>query len=710
MSINLVNWYDFIQSLYNKNPNESISAEDFKSLNLNQIEEETNINKKDFWMGLLNALQNENEFLTDSNGNPINYFRFGHFSDLPINLNNTSSFQDAVLAYIAKNIDLSRIDYINSLKEELLEKNNKTNNNFWNYSIYNLLKYVLLSFDPTFNDYKKREEEEDNPWYTIQITENFFLYSNQVKYGNAAFSFKEDEEWVRSWYNPSGQTYQQVRGNDLNLAAITDKKNLQVTNGTIDYENDDIEEILNTTGIKLIMPMYQREVQIEDLNRNFWVIGQSLTGIAAYLFSEASPIYKSFESIIKELIEIWENILYLWLAFAISMQEEKKVDKVHEEIVYLYGKDFDEPFNNNSFNEIQFKNYLETGNKNEITNMLKKKIEYLKSKYSNYHLVVVPVLYLDNYEINAYSTIYLHGAFILNRNQDQDWNLIYFHEHEIEMGGDSFNPVELSEDEKIYRGIITLKPELYLDGFQNQHEVITIFKNDSTPFLVGYVNDQDSTKQYITVFDDSLVQVEGIFDTYYDSSLPNDSYYHIKTENGISSYYLKYCGINEHNITYYTLNELSFMPELDLLSLHFPENISTYDINTDTIEFNDFHMLVIDYIEKKYIGNQATSANLICYKYNTEEDKIYTINFIGSHVNIVNSEDAWKLKSVSENLNNPPLCYYPNSVFNDILDKDIHIKRLISFNDDFNINSQSKNVLSRQIKFVARQWPYDSNS
>ena len=60
MSINFTDWYSFMQSLYDKNPNNSISAEDFKSINLNSISSETGIDKKDFWMGLLNALQNEN--------------------------------------------------------------------------------------------------------------------------------------------------------------------------------------------------------------------------------------------------------------------------------------------------------------------------------------------------------------------------------------------------------------------------------------------------------------------------------------------------------------------------------------------------------------------------------------------------------------------------------------------------------------------------
>ena len=34
--------------------------------------------------------------------------------------------------------------------------------------------------------------------------------------------------------------------------------------------------------MRLIMPKYTRRVEIEDLNRDFWVIGQTITGISQY--------------------------------------------------------------------------------------------------------------------------------------------------------------------------------------------------------------------------------------------------------------------------------------------------------------------------------------------------------------------------------------------------------------------------------------------
>jgi hypothetical protein len=50
------------------------------------------------------------------------------------------------------------------------------------------------------------------------------------------------------------------------------------------------------------MPKYPRRVEVEDLDRDFWVIGQTITGISAFLFDDKSPIVSLFNSIYNELI------------------------------------------------------------------------------------------------------------------------------------------------------------------------------------------------------------------------------------------------------------------------------------------------------------------------------------------------------------------------------------------------------------------------
>ena len=65
------------------------------------------------------------------------------------------------------------------------------------------------------------------------------------------------------------KTYEEVRGSDLSTSAAGNSDNLQFTRDTSgsDY-------------LRLLMPKYSRRVEIEDLNRNFWVIGQSMSILA----------------------------------------------------------------------------------------------------------------------------------------------------------------------------------------------------------------------------------------------------------------------------------------------------------------------------------------------------------------------------------------------------------------------------------------------
>ena len=77
---------------------------------------------------------------------------------------------------------------------------------------------------------------------------------------------------VNPFYNrnqtEAPRTYDQVRGEDKINSVINNSLELQFTE---DEQNN---------YLRLLMPMYTRRVEVEDLNRNFWVIGQAINFIS----------------------------------------------------------------------------------------------------------------------------------------------------------------------------------------------------------------------------------------------------------------------------------------------------------------------------------------------------------------------------------------------------------------------------------------------
>lgn len=63
--------------------------------------------------------------------------------------------------------------------------------------------------------------------------------------------------------------------------------------------------------VNLLMPQYRRRVEVEDLNKNFWVISQVLSILLNQVFGD-----DGLEAILKghmaEIMELWNNVKYLW--------------------------------------------------------------------------------------------------------------------------------------------------------------------------------------------------------------------------------------------------------------------------------------------------------------------------------------------------------------------------------------------------------------
>ncbi len=271
--------------------------------------------------------------------------------------------------------------------------------------------------------------------------------------------FEIRSPWVIPWYNINGKSYDTVRSSDKLVNVLANDKELTFT------APKNVEDKI-IYWIRLIMPKYKRRVEIEDLDRNFWVIGQVLTALNNYLFGDKG-YYEMIKLLVDQLARLWENILYLWGGAAILSQKPVYNQTVTKIVVlpnnifqpYMKYDDFGETVKNieEKVKEEEVKEEekeeeteeeevegqeTEEGEKDENANRLmdkdnkltengKKLVKKLLTpyieQYSNYNLCLFPLIRLNNYDKNYYSAEYYPGAFIYDRNKDNpDWNIEEF--------------------------------------------------------------------------------------------------------------------------------------------------------------------------------------------------------------------------------------------------------------------------------------------
>lgn len=206
--------------------------------------------------------------------------------------------------------------------------------------------------------------------------ETFTIAAEILKKADAGNKFVEDGIYVVPFSNIDSQTYTEVRGNDGVESVLTSQRNLQFTR----IQSDEAR------FLRLIMPKYTRRVEIEDLNRNFWVIGQTITGISSYLFGANSPLGNLLNSILSEIVQLWENVMYLWAQMAILTGEAPI------KVIYL-------PMPNNP---LQPQRKYDNFTYNDGTSILDR-VRFLADKYPKNSLVIVPYSRYVNYSHNYFS-------------------------------------------------------------------------------------------------------------------------------------------------------------------------------------------------------------------------------------------------------------------------------------------------------------------
>ena len=421
----------------------------------------------------------------------------GHYTIKQDDVNNKNSLFDD----FQKLIDLDSQDshYLQYIEDIIKDQNNGSHEN-WNESI----KYTIEYFRTHFRPYSQGNEIEVNgngyeynaetKTYTEKTFSKLFTIAETILKANAGYSFK-NSPWVMPNVNIDEQSYDNVRGADKINSVLKSQKNMDFTHtqttGDVDSEGKQLDDGNQVTKyIRLLMPRYTRRVEVEDLNRNFWVIGQVLTAVCAYLFDDDSPIMNMFKRLLNENVQIWENLLYLWAA--ISLLGEKNYipydsDHIRCEVVYLP---------NDSWNhEMKFDGYDVT-----VVGSLadcKDRLKYLVDMYPDKHLCILPIVRKNNYFKNYYSQEVYYGILCYDRNSGE-WQDIKFNENRgviiQKEDGDKLYYIKEGEGKYLY-----CQPNATIAS--QDKSWIQVIRSYIDSFSCNYNNNQFLPKLVVNIYD-----------------------------------------------------------------------------------------------------------------------------------------------------------------------------------------------------------------
>lgn len=563
--------------------------------------------KKNVWSILLNYLYNEND-------------KIEHYG-----IRQNDIINNTVWKEIDPHSDFSN-NFFSSIYNEVINdlknfwNNNLTNKDkyiersepLWNESIEKTLQYFYKYIDPDgVADFENSgyliENEDGNIDLdylkgSIPVNAGVDMRVIDVKNADAANSFVKEEQiyeikdvvidgldiilnrivinpWVVPWYNVNGHSYRYVREKDRINGVLSNSNKLQFTR----VQNEDTA-ISKNKYIRLIMPTHKRRVEIEDLDRNFWVIAQTITAISAYLFDEQAPIPKMFRNLLNEIMQLWENALYLWLSIA-ALGAKPYYTDVHTEVVYLTNNEFQSYLKYDNFGNTY------TINENEIKN----KLHYLIQTYIDSNLCVIPIIRNNNYMKNYYSEEIYPFVLTFNRNSDTDYNIEYYdREIKINLNTDNIGSklYAIKEDETIYNyfspysNIDNVESGIYTNYIQKYYALLRtrVSFDNSLPKLI---NDKIDWSDLKIELQDVVKNVIDKIDIWYE-------YYPINKINTIQS--------NLIDVNFKNIDVGYYMGEL--ISYYKNTNLIDWDLNFETID-------LVPYINGEvYFGETVEETNL----------------------------------------------------------------------------------------------------
>ena len=404
-------------------------------------EEQQQLKTEQFLKDFIQYLKNEEHPLKESElgaVNPESFFKYiNRLIDLDTNAAGTSDGTN---------------DYLNN-----------TGTGLWNESVNKLI------------DIYKNKIVNNNGTWTVNGVE---FNADDILKGNAGKSF-ENTPWVHKNLNVDNQTYDDVRGTDKIISVLNNRIKMQFTHS---QDNDNPL----SKYIRLLMPQYTRRVEVEDLNRNFWVIGQTITALSAYLFDDDSPIKEMLKYLTSETTQLWENLIYLWTQVLFEKKEIPITD-VRCEVVYLPNDIWN--------HEFKFDGYdVGTIDTNTITNRL----GYLVDQYPNKNLCIIPIVRKDNYFKNYYSQELYPGIWCYDRN-NKNWIIKKFN-------GDAGVTITKQDGDKLFfireeNGYYKWSGPNYYFSKKQDEKYVQIIRSYIKTFTCVYENDNFNPTVEIKVYD-----------------------------------------------------------------------------------------------------------------------------------------------------------------------------------------------------------------
>ena len=330
-----------------------------------------------------------------------------------------------LMGFITQNADLKNLEQTpiySALYNDIRELINEGEDSFWNQSMQKLIEFFIKNLEQNEN---KVLLEIDGDEHDITV--------NVLKDADAGHNLPEirgGDQWVKPWWNIDNDSYDDVRKCDEVYNILKNQSKLQYTRKPYNpTPGGEEEEVTLKDWIRLLMPQYSRRVEVEDLDRNFWVIAQTIAAISAYLFDPDNPLSKMWEGLTREVSEIWENILYLWTGIAMATQKKNGNDVV---VIHIplqlrdneHGRQYD--YIDTDIDWYSYEDdghgYLNITRGANFDAEVEKRLAYLIERYADKNLCIIPFIRLENYKHNYYAASWYPGVYMYHQGT-KEWTV-----------------------------------------------------------------------------------------------------------------------------------------------------------------------------------------------------------------------------------------------------------------------------------------------